>query len=194
MLIDVFVVVSSLQFKEMEGKRTALGGEATISNRRSVEFEDPLERAGQEIRQRKETLEQRTRELADAVAMLRASLEATTNGVLLTDQEGSVVHVNSSYLAMWKMAARSLEGGTAVAMRELASRNLAEPERFLSRLAEITASSADSFDILQLEDGRVFERFSKVISVEGRQLGRVWNFHNATPRHLSEITAHKLGP
>jgi PAS domain S-box-containing protein len=176
----------------MEGKRTSRGGEGTKSNGRSAEFEDLLERAGQEIRQIKEALEQRTRELADAVALLRASMEATTDGVLVTDEEGALVHVNTNYLAMWKMAAHSLEGGTAVDMRDLAGRNFADPGRFLSRVAEITAGSAESFDVLELEDGRVFERFSKVISVEGRQLGRVWNFYNATPRHLSEITAHRL--
>jgi PAS domain S-box-containing protein len=124
--------------------------------------------------------------------MLRASMEATTDGVLVTDQDGTVVHVNGTYLAMWKMAAHSLEGGTAVDMRELAGRNFADPQCFLCRLAEITASSADSFDVLELEDGRIFERFSKVISDEGRQLGRVWNFHNATPRHFAEITSHRL--
>jgi transcriptional regulator with PAS, ATPase and Fis domain len=140
----------------MEGKRTSRGGEGTKSNGKSAEFEDLLERAGQEIRQIKEALEQRTRELANAVALLRASMEATTDGVLVTDEEGALVHVNTNYLAMWKMAAHSLEGGTVVDMRELAGRNFADPGRFLSRVAEITAGSAESFDVLELEDWTCF--------------------------------------
>jgi hypothetical protein len=72
-----------LKFNEMDGKGTSLGGEGTNSNGRSAELEDLLQRAGQEIRQIREALEQRTRELADAVAMLRASMEATADGVLV---------------------------------------------------------------------------------------------------------------
>ena len=46
--------------------------------------------------------------------------------------------------------------------------------------------------MLELKDGRIFERYSKVLFVEGRSVGRVWNLRDVTQRHLSEITSRRL--
>ena len=123
---------------------------------------------------------------------MRATLEATTDGILVTDEKGKVTDFNDKYLAMWKIPWRSLEGGTPVDVRELASRNFADPHRFFSRIAEIDSTSQDSLDVLQLEDGRIFERSSKVLSVEGRSVGRLWSFRDVTQSYRSEIASRQL--
>jgi PAS domain S-box-containing protein len=146
----------------------------------------------QEIRRAKEALEQRTRELAEALVIMRATLDSTTDGILVTDEEGKVTDFNDKYLDMWKIPREVLEGGTAGEVRELASRNFADPQRFFARIAEIAATAQESFDVLELKDGRIFERYSKVLSVEGRCVGRVWIFRDMTHRHLSEITSRRL--
>ena len=76
--------------------------------------------------------------------------------------------------------------------RGFASRKLADPHRFFSRIAEIDSTSQDSFDVLQLEDGRIFERSSKVLSVEGRSVGRLWSFRDVTQSYRSEIASRQL--
>ena len=123
---------------------------------------------------------------------MRATLEATTDGILVTDEKGKVTDFNDKYLAMWKIPWRSLEGGTPVDIRELASRKLADPHRFFSRIAEIDSTSQESFDVLELEDGRIFERSSKVLSVEGRSVGRLWSFRDVTQSYRSEIASRQL--
>ena len=133
------------------------------------------QRAEQEIRRTKEALEQRTRELAEALVIMRATLESTTDAILVTDEEGKVTDFNDKYLDMWKIPREVLEAGTAGDVRELASRNFADPQRFFARIAEIAATAQESFDVLELKDGRIFERYSKVLSVEGRSMGRVWS-------------------
>ena len=85
-----------------------------------------------------------------------------------------------------------LEGGTTGDVREFASRNFADPQGFFARIAEIAATAQESFDLLELKDGRLFERYSKVLSVEGRSVGRVWSLRDVTQRHLSEITSRRL--
>ena len=123
---------------------------------------------------------------------MRATLESTTDAILVTDEEGKVTDFNDKYLDMWKIPREVLEGGTAGDVREFASRNFADPQRFFARIAEIAATAQESFDVLELKDGRIFERYSKVLSVEGRSVGRVWSFRDVTQRHLSEITSRRL--
>ena len=150
------------------------------------------QRAEQEIRRTNEALDQRTRELAQALVIMRATLESTTDAILMTDAEGKVTDFNDKYLDMWRIPREVLEDGTTGDVRELASRNFADPQRFFARIAEITASAQESFDLLELQDGRHFERYSKVLSVEGRSVGRVWTLRDVTQRHLSEITSRRL--
>ena len=132
------------------------------------------------------------RGLAYALVIMRATLESTTDAILVTDEEGKVTDFNAKYLDMWKIPRVVLETGTAGDVRELASRNFADPQRFLARIAEIAATPQESFDVLELKDGRIFERYSKVLSVEGRSVGRVWNLRDVTQRHLSEIASRRL--
>jgi PAS domain S-box-containing protein len=150
------------------------------------------QRAEEEIRRTNEVLKQRTRELAQALVIMRATLESTTDAILVTDEENKVTDFNAKYLDLWKIPREVLEGGTADDVREFASRNFADPQRFLARIAEIAASAQESFDLLELKDGRIFERYSKVMFVEGLSVGRVWNLRDVTQRHLSEITSHRL--
>jgi PAS domain S-box-containing protein len=145
-----------------------------------------------EIRRTNEVLKQRTRELAQALAIMRATLESTTDAILVTDEENNVTDFNDKYLDLWKIPREMLEGGITGDIRRFASRSFADPQGFLARIAEIAASAQESFDLLELKDGRVFERYSKVLLVEGRSAGRLWSLRDVTQRQLSEITSRRL--
>ena len=77
------------------------------------------QRADHEIRRANEALEQRTRELAQALVIMRATLESTTDAILVTDEEGKVTDFNDKYLDMWKIPRVVLEAGRAADVREL---------------------------------------------------------------------------
>ena len=47
-------------------------------------------RAEQELLETKQELERKTKELAHSLAMMRATLESTTDGILVTDYDGQV--------------------------------------------------------------------------------------------------------
>ena len=50
----------------------------------------------------------------------------------------------------------------------------------------MSSSPPESFDLLELADGRVFERFTKIQFVEERNVGRVWSFRDITTRKRAE--------
>src|SRR5687767_4937750 len=69
------------------------------------------QRADEELVRAKEALELRTEELARSLAMMRATLESTTDGVLVTDGGGNVTSFNGRYMNMWRIPAELLHAG-----------------------------------------------------------------------------------
>ena len=65
--------------------------------------------------------------------------------------------------------------------------------RFLARVEEVYASSPpESADLLELADGRLIERVTRIQFVEGRNVGRVWSFRDVTERKRAEETRARL--
>ncbi len=148
--------------------------------------------AEQEIRRANEVLEQRTRELSQALMVMRATLESTTDAILVVDEKEKVADFNEKYLAMWGVPQKVLEVGMLSEVRKLMSQNFAKPQQFIARIEEIVASTQESFDVLELKDGRILERYSKVLTIEGQSAGRVWRYRDVTEHHLAEITSRRL--
>ena len=67
-----------------------------------------------------------------------------------------------------------------------------DSEHYLARIAEIDASKEKSFDLLELIDERLIERYSDVISVEERAVGRLWSFRDVSQRHESDLVPRRL--
>jgi PAS domain S-box-containing protein len=145
------------------------------------------QRAEQELVQAKEALELRTEELARSLAMMRATLESTSDGILVTSQVGEVTGFNENFVDMWRAPRAILESNDLARLLEETSRQFDDPRRFLARIEEIHKSSApESYDLLELGDGRVFERFSRVQVLDQREMGRVWSFRDITERRRAE--------
>jgi PAS domain S-box-containing protein len=144
------------------------------------------QRAEEELVRAKESLERKTSELAHTLAMMRATLEATTDGILVTDQHGTVTDVNEKYLAIWRLPREVLETRQHSRVLDAISRGFRDPEAFRIRVHEIDASGQETYDVLELGDGRVLERFSSSQLVDGRTVGRVWSVRDITDQRRAE--------
>lgn len=141
------------------------------------------QRAERELVAANEALQRKSEELARSVARLRATLESTTNAVMVTDADGIITDYNARFTAMWGLADRTIESKGGAGIRALVAPQLTDPEAFLHRLEEISLTSQpETFDTLEFADGRVFERHSRIQLDQGRNIGRVWSFHDIT-RH-----------
>ena len=132
-------------------------------------------------------LERKTTELAKSLALVRATLESTAEGILVTDYEGTVTGFNQQFLEMWRVPPELLREGSHQKLLEFVSPQLADPTEFFDRIAKIyQARPAETFEVLTLKDGRIFERVSKVQRIEDRNVGRVWSFRDVTRRTTAE--------
>ena len=152
------------------------------------------QRAEQEMLWAKEVLEQRTQELSRALATMQATLESTWDGILAVDERGTVTGFNETYVRMWRVPATIM--GTRDHRRIVASvaPQVRDPQAFVEGVEAIYATSPDeSSDVLEFADGRVFERYSRVQTLDGRNVGRVWTFRDVTERRRAEQATALLG-
>jgi PAS domain S-box-containing protein len=145
------------------------------------------QRAEAELVKTKEALERRTAELDHSLSMMRATLESTTDAILVTDAKGAVTDFNEKFLALWRMPREVLETRAHRQLLAHICRQFSDPEKYIGEVDKIYASSPpETFDVLELADGRVFERFSRLQYIDQRMVGRVWSFRDITERRRAE--------
>ena len=144
-------------------------------------------RAEQDLLQAKEDLERRSQELAHSLASMHATLESTTDGILVTNRAGEVTDFNQKFVEMWELPAEILATGVHERMVTLWSSQLVDPAPVLARIQQVYAEApSETHDVLHLKNGRVIERFSKVKRVDDEIVGRVWSFRDITQRIAAE--------
>ena len=150
------------------------------------------QRAERELREAKEALERKTDELARSLAMMRATLESTTDGILVVDEAQGVTAFNEQFVTLWQMPRDVMDSRDRQRMLEVAVSQLQDPDAFLARTEAIYSTNpAESFDLVEFADGRVFERVSKFQQLEGRTVGRVWSYRDVTERKRAEEEIHR---
>jgi PAS domain S-box-containing protein len=138
-------------------------------------------------RRAEEELERRSQELARSLAMMRATLESTTDAILVTDGSGKVTDFNARFVEMWRLTPASMEPRDHRRVLAVVSRCFEAPARFVERVEEIYATSPpETHDVLETLDGRTIERATRMQIVDGRNVGRVWNFREITERKRAE--------
>ena len=120
-------------------------------------------------------------ELATALAMMHAALESTTDAILVIDEANYVREFNEKYVKFWGIPPHMMISAHASELWNYVSPQLKEAAGYLARVQEIIASAApETFDVLQLKDGRVFEQNSAIQLIKQRNVGRVWSFRDIT--------------
>jgi diguanylate cyclase (GGDEF)-like protein/PAS domain S-box-containing protein len=138
---------------------------------------------GRDMRERKRA----EREILQAVTLLESTLESTADGILVIDSAGHIVSYNQRFLEMWDLTPEVMErGDDRLAVQQLLYQVVA-PDDFLRTIDELEHQpTAESFDIVELRDGRRFERYSIGREIAGSTGIRVWSFRDVTARFAAE--------
>jgi PAS domain S-box-containing protein len=150
------------------------------------------QRAEEELVRAKEALEKKTAELARSLAMMRATLDATSDGILAIDQSGRISAHNEKFAEMWHVPREVLDARDNPRLLQAVAPQVSDHQGFLDRVREIyEIAPNETYDLLELRDGRVFERFSRVQIIDDRVVGRVWTFRDITERRRAEEALQK---
>ena len=134
------------------------------------------------------------RELEESLSLLKATLDATADGVLVVDRDGKVSSSNRRFVEMWRIPEAVVQSRDDNQMLTFVLDQLKDPDRFLKKVRELYSQpESQSYDWLEFKDGRVFERYSAPHRVAGRTVGRVWSFRDVSDRSRMEeiLRRHK---
>ncbi|MFA7255329.1 MAG: PAS domain S-box protein [Candidatus Omnitrophota bacterium] len=138
------------------------------------------------------TTEQKRAEegLKKALSLERATLESTADGILVVDHnKGKIADFNERFARLWNIPDKIVQSRDDKKLLGHVLPQLKKPQHFLSKVAELYRHpKKDSFDVLEFNDGRVFERYSHPQLINGKPIGRVWSFRDVTERKKAEET------
>ena len=131
-------------------------------------------------------------EINYALAVTRATLEATADGIVAIDATGRIISWNAKFVELWLIPQELIAQREAQKVRAWIARQLKESEEYLHRITQIEASAKKSADVLELQDGRQIERYSEPVSIKGTAAGRVWSFRDVTARNQADLVSRRL--
>ncbi|NRF66151.1 EAL domain-containing protein [Aquincola sp. S2] len=115
------------------------------------------------------------------LAELRATLESTGDGILVTDLAGRITAFNRRFAQLWGVPEELLTQRNDDAVYDWMRRSVCDGETYQRRLAAIQeATLMQAHERIELLSGRVLERVTQPQASQGRPSGRVWAFRDRT--------------
>ena len=136
---------------------------------------------------------QSERNFRNSLSLLQATLDSTTDGILVVDRAGRIAVSNRRFAEMWRVPEDLLQAGDDEQLIAFVLDQLEHPEAFVAKIRDLYSHpEAESQDILEFRDGRVFERSSLPQRIGGECVGRVWSFRDVTERRRAEEERARL--
>jgi len=123
--------------------------------------------------------------LEHTLSELRATLESTSNGILVIDWKGKIDSMNRLFGKLWAIPDDLLNWQDDAGILDFIVANVQESELLRARLSAIV-DNGETQDLLHLRDGRVFEASSRPQYLNEQIIGRVFGFQDITQRTRAE--------
>ncbi len=132
-----------------------------------------------------------SQELERLLALLQATIESTADGILVIGQDNLVLS-NHRFDEMWRLPSNwSTLPGHEDPFTLLAV-HVQDRDAFLKRSQELKGNpESEGYDLIALQDGRIFERYAMPYRISGRIAGKVWNFRDVTRQKQAEEELHQ---
>jgi len=149
-----------------------------------------------ELQNARDTLErrvvERTARLEESVSVANAILESTTDGILAVDLWGHVISYNSKFAATWNIPAEIIARGNYFEMATYCADLVSDRAKFLAMTERVRKSpETASFEVVELKDGRVFERHALPQRMKNEVVGMVINWHDITERQRADAAVRQ---
>jgi len=121
------------------------------------------------------------------LAELRATLQATEEGILVTDRDGYITNYNDQFLQLWGLTHEQIQGSHIERFLEHFSNLISDPQI----IAEIAKTKDEPRSLrrhlLHRSDGKVLEIFFRPQQCDKRIIGTVYSFRDITAQVRSDM-------
>lgn len=141
---------------------------------------------------RREAIERESLEkgnkLEEALALSRATLEATADGILVVDRNRQFVGHNERAAKMWKTPPKVFRPGNDEEVVQYVMKQVKDPGKFVADLERLynAEPGKEIKDEIEFKDGRIFERYTMPQMRGNEIIGRVFSFRDITQRRAME--------
>ena len=116
-----------------------------------------------------------------------AGASSPPRGILVVDLDGKILSFNQKMADMWGIPPEIFASGDDQRAIGAALEKLVHPDDFMAKVMELYRHPEEaSYDVLELKDGRTFERYSQPQRIDDVAVGRVWSFRDVTSRRRAD--------
>jgi len=152
---------------------------------------EALKRYQQEkqLSEQNETLLQINQQLENLISLLRTTLEATADGILVLDNSGKIIKYNQKFIDIWGLPSSDILDRKQIST--LILQELTEP--FANDLKDrYTQFAWDNYDCLKLKNGKIVECYSQIQQQSETISTQVWSFRDVTEhKKAQDIIRHQ---
>ncbi|MBA3813306.1 MAG: EAL domain-containing protein [Alphaproteobacteria bacterium] len=132
-------------------------------------------------------IEERTASLRSSLSLTRSTLESSTDGIIVIDNEGKIIDYNKRFVELWGVSPSMMASKKYSILIEYMLNQINNKKTYVEKLKIITKNIEETYvDIIKLKDNRVFEQYTQSQKMEEEIIGRVWSFRDITKRILLE--------
>jgi PAS domain S-box-containing protein len=125
--------------------------------------------------------------LEEFLSLQKATFESIADGILAVDRVGHVTSYNQQFIDMFALSPEVLAIPDYALRLEFLAEQMLDPQDFMQRSQDLYHHpEQESYDLLELNDGRVLERYSRPQKLKEEIIGRVWSFQDITARVKAE--------
>lgn len=141
----------------------------------------------QELQQEVIEYQKTETELASSLALVRSTLESTANGILALNFEGEFLCHNQKFIEMWDIPPSIHLSKKCARSKAFFESQVKDVEFFRTVVWDKSSQSEqESYDLIELKDGRIFAHYSKPQQLGNQIIGRVWSIWDVTESKRTE--------
>ena len=150
---------------------------------RTAQLKAANEQLLSEVSERKRAEE----ELEHSLSLLRGTLEATADGIIVSQNGTHIATCNQKFIEMWGIPESVIASRELNQLVPLLLEQIKDCEAFMNTTRELLSEpDAQCYGIFDLKDGRIFERYSLPQRIGGNIVGRVCCFRDISERKQQE--------
>ncbi|TVP61040.1 MAG: PAS domain-containing sensor histidine kinase [Nodularia sp. (in: Bacteria)] len=148
---------------------------------------DELKNTQKHLQQENAELKKKETQLQKSLALLRSTLESTAHGIVAVSLQGDILGFNQKFLDMWQIPNSLTLSRKYFQWQAFLENELKHPEAYSQVMQEVSSQADfESYDILELKDGRIFAQYSQPQWLESKIIGRVWSIWDVTQSQRSK--------